>query len=141
MPPESLQNEDESPIDPSLMTRWRKLLGDGSMEKRVGLKLHRTYGRAFKKALVKCGRYFHTRQNKRAMCEVRRLKTMLGRVIRDIGRKIASDAMLMQFFDEVLSLAARLHNQKKNDKNKICSIYAPEVECALPRARRTRNTN
>lgn len=111
------------------------------MEKRVGLRLHRTYGRVFKKVLVKCGRYFHTRQNKRAMCEVRRLKIRLGRVIRDIGRKIASKTTLMQFFYEVLSLAACLHNQKKDDKNKICSIYTPEVECALPRARRTRNAN
>jgi IS5 family transposase len=63
------------------------------------------------------------------MREVRRLKTMLGRVICDIGRKIAGNAFLEQFFAEVLAFAARPDNQEKNGKNKIYSIHAPEVEC------------
>lgn len=172
------------PIDPSLMTRWRKMLGDGGMEKflaetidvgfkmkvidekslehvnidttvqekaityptdaklyhamlkkltklakRHGVKLRQTYGRVSKRALVKAGRYFHARQNKRAMREVRRLKTMLGRVIRDIDRKIAGSESLTELFGGVLVFATRLYNQRKNDKNKIYSIHAPEVEC------------
>jgi IS5 family transposase len=99
------------------------------LAKRQGVKLRQTYGRVSKKALVRSGRYFHARQNKRAMREIRRLKTMLGRVIRDSGRKIAGDVLLEQFFAGILAFATRLYNQKKNDKNKIYSIHAPEVEC------------
>jgi IS5 family transposase len=97
------------------------------LAKRRGVELRQSYGRVSRKALVRAGRYFHARQNKRAMREVRRLKTMLGRVIRDIGRKIAGNAFLEQFFAEVLAFATRLDNQEKNDKNEIYSIHAPET--------------
>jgi hypothetical protein len=57
-----------------------------------------------------------------------RFGDILGRVIRDIGRKVAGDALLGRFFEEALAFATRLYNQKKNDKNGVYSIHAPEVE-------------
>ncbi|MDR0362615.1 MAG: hypothetical protein LBJ46_08055 [Planctomycetota bacterium] len=92
------------------------------LAKRQGVSFRQTYGRVSKRALAKSGRYFHARQNRRAMREVRRLKTMLGRVIRDIGRKIAGDALLGRIFEEILAFATCLYNQKKNDKNKMYSL-------------------
>jgi IS5 family transposase len=58
--------------------------------RKQGVELRQTYERVGKKALVMQGRYSHARQMKRAVRETRRLKTYLGRVIRDIGlfRKI-----------------------------------------------------
>jgi IS5 family transposase len=104
----------------------RKLV---KMAKKSGIPLRQSYVRVAKKALLLSGRYFHARQSKRAGREIRRLKTWLGRVIRDISRKIAGQTVLEEIFSEVLHLAVRLYNQKKNDRNKLYSIHAPEVEC------------
>ena len=104
----------------------RKLV---KMSAGAGISLRQSYVRVSKTALVMSGRYFHARQTKRANKEIRHLKTWLGRVIRDISRKIAGCKALEEYFDEALSLAVRLYNQKKTDRNKLYSIHAPEVEC------------
>lgn len=72
------------------------------------------------------GRYAHARQMKRANRERKSIRTYLGRVIRDIKRKIPNpDAELQQ----LLEMAQRVYEQKRNDKNKLYSLWAPEVEC------------
>ena len=56
----------------------------------------------------------------------RRLRTILGRVVRDIERKLpdpGSDT------EELLALANRLHRQERDDKGKLYSVHAAEVEC------------
>ena len=63
---------------------------------------------------------------KRSKKMTRKLKTYLGRVARDIERKVPEpDAQL----GERLVMAERLLLQQRNDKNKLYSIHAPEVEC------------
>ena len=59
-------------------------------------------------ALLKANRYAHARQYRRMRREVKTLRTYLGRVVRDIGRKIASDPTRQGQFAEELSLARRL---------------------------------
>jgi IS5 family transposase len=54
----------------------------------VGVELRQSYARVGKLALIKHQRYAHAHQFKRANRSLRRLKTYLGRVIRDIGRCI-----------------------------------------------------
>jgi IS5 family transposase len=75
------------------------------------------------------GRYAHARQMKRSNKALRKVKTMFGRVLRDAERK----ATLMNIHDEKLNelllLGHRLFKQKRDDKNKIYSLHAPEVEC------------
>ena len=176
--------EHTMPIHPSLMTRWRKMVGDGGMEKmlaetvraglqtgaitpksienvnvdttvqekaiayptdarlyhvmrgklvkqakRFGVDLRQSYERVSKRALLLSGRYFHARQAKRARREVRRLKTWLGRVTRDITRRISGDVALQEMFADLLSKACRLLEQTRDSKDKLYSIHAPEVEC------------
>lgn len=58
---------------------------------------------------------------------VAKMKTILGRINRDIERKAST---LSARFKHTLVLAAQLYNQKKSDKNKIYSIHAPEVQCS-----------
>ena len=65
---------------------------------------------------------------RRANREIKRLKTYLGRVVRDIGRKIAARQDLQPAFHAELALAERLLTQKRQDKNKLYSLHAPEVE-------------
>jgi IS5 family transposase len=63
---------------------------------------------------------------KRAKGCTRKLKTYLGRVIRDIERRCPSPDSELQ---ELLDIAIRIHQQKRNDKKKVYSVHAPEVEC------------
>ncbi len=50
------------------------------------IKLRQSYVRKGKKSLIMQSRYRHANQHKRANREVRKLKTYLGRVLRDIRR-------------------------------------------------------
>lgn len=75
------------------------------------------------------GRYSHACQMRRSNKELRRLRTYLGRVVRDIERKVVGGEGLSDVFLEPLSLAQRILNQRRQDKNKVYSIHAPEVEC------------
>ncbi len=94
--------------------------------KRRGIRLRQSYVRLGKRALIKQGQYGHARQLKRAGRETKRLRTMLGCVIRDIERKRpqADDAL-----QALLARAWRIHSQQRKDKNKVYSMHAPEVEC------------
>ena len=69
-------------------------------------------------------------QFKRAGKCLRRLKTYLGRTIRDIGRQIVGDEQLQDIFRRPLHLAGRvLEQRQKQQGKKVYSLHAPEVEC------------
>ena len=93
---------------------------------RAGIELRQNYNRMGKKALRKQGQYSHARQAKKARRETKRLKVYLGRVTRDIKRKLEKPSADMQ---ELLSVAERIYNQHRTDTNKVYSVHAPEVEC------------
>ncbi len=99
--------------------------------KSLGLALRQSYRFKGKRLLAKQGRYAHARQMKRAAKLTRHLKTILGRVVRDIERKAAK--LRGQIADEPLrelvALAERLLAQTRTSKNKVYSVHAPEVEC------------
>ncbi len=59
--------------------------------KTCGLKLRQAHTRLAKCAAVQVGRYAHARQMRRMRRELKRLKTYLGRVYRDVARKVAGD--------------------------------------------------
>jgi transposase, IS5 family len=115
------------PTDSKLYHRSRERLVKLAMKN--GISLRQSYRRVGAQALLKVGRYLHARQGKRARREIKRLKTYLGRVYRDIIRKIEDKADLKALFQSELGLAERLLAQKKKDKNKLYSLHAPEVEC------------
>src|ERR1700760_2492386 len=54
-----------------------------------GVKLRQSYLRIAKQAAMMAGRYAHAKQFKRHRAQLRLLRTRLGRLIRDIRRKIA----------------------------------------------------
>jgi IS5 family transposase len=63
---------------------------------------------------------------KRAKKETKKLKTYLGRLLREIERK---SEQANEKVHELLELAKKLYRQKRDDKGKLYSIHAPEVEC------------
>jgi IS5 family transposase len=115
------------PTDSRSYNRCRERLV--SLAQKFGIDLRQTYSRLGPRALRKASSYAHARQFKRAKKEIRTLKTYLGRVYRDVLRKVLSDPDLHAEFHEELELAERMLDQKKQDKNKLYSLHAPEVEC------------
>ncbi len=91
--------------------------------------LRQSYKYKSKHAYYWRGRYTSCRQMKRANKKQKSLKIYLGRVVRDIERKVAGIEEMQSVFSEPLSLAHRILSQKRQDKNKVYSIHAPEVEC------------
>src|SRR5437763_16414038 len=74
------------PTDAKLLNRAREKLV--KLAKKLGVELRQSYTRVGKFALIQHQRYAHAKQFKRANKALRTLKTYLGRVIRDITRKI-----------------------------------------------------
>ncbi len=97
--------------------------------RKAGIKLRQSHTRLAKKASAKAGRYAHAKQYKRMRRELKRLRTYLGRVYRDVGRKIAGDDEQEARFARLLGLVERLLAQQPKDKNKLYSLHAPEVVC------------
>jgi len=94
-----------------------------------GIPLRQTYERIGPKAVMMAGRYFHARQTRRGKRQVKKLKTILGRVYRDAERKLATVPSARKVLGSTLELVARLLRQERHDKNKLYSLWAPEVEC------------
>ena len=116
------------PTDARLMHRARERLV--RLAKAHGVKLRQSYERVGKFALIKHQRYAHAKQFKRANKALRTLRTQLGRVIRDILRKIDGDDALKAAFASQLSLAIRVRDQRQRQRgHKVYSLHAPEVEC------------
>jgi len=112
------------PTDARLYHKARRVLV--KLAKRQGIDLRQSYERLGKRALIMQGRYSHARQTNRAKREQKRLRIFLGRVIRDIKRKCQTPEGMLA---TMLERAQRVFDQKRNDKNKLYSIQAPEVEC------------
>lgn len=96
------------------------------LAKRRDIKLRQSYVRVSKKAVFSQSQYARAGQYKRAAKQTKKLKTYLGRLIRDILRKAAEP-------DEELAVmlerTSKIHSQKRDDNNKLYSLDAPEVEC------------
>ena len=119
------------PTDARLYHKARGVLV--RLAKQMGIDLRQSDERVSKLALAKQGRYGHARQMKRARREQKRLRTYLGRVIRDIERKVVADPIQEPQANHarmtrLLEIAKRIHAQR-HASNKVYSVHAPEVEC------------
>ena len=104
--------------------KGRKLLV--KIAKKRGIELRQSYVRLGEKLLRQQARYAYARQMKRSAKATKQLRTYLGRVIREMD---SSSEKLTKRENEILALVKRLHAQKREDKNKVYSVHAPEVEC------------
>ena len=117
------------PTDARLLNRAREILV--RLAQRHGVKLRQSYTRLGKFALIQYQRYAHAKQFKRAKRALKKLRTYLGRVIRDVTRKIEGDGWLEEMvFGRILALAGRVRDQTQRQRGpKVYSLHAPEVEC------------
>ena len=112
------------PTDARLYQKMRVALVRAAQDS--GIALRQSYRRVGKVALVMQGRYARARQRRRSARETRQLKTWLGRVVRDVERKMPEGEPVLL---ELLEKAQRLLAQERYDSNKLYSVHAPEVEC------------
>ena len=116
-----------------------------SAAKRAGISLKQTYAQEGKTLRRKAGGYAHAKQFKRLRKTVKRQRTILGVVMREVQRKLDADRAAVAaggapahepgspkaLADVVMWLerAERIRTQQRNSKNKLYALHAPEVEC------------
>ena len=115
------------PTDGHLMLRAIERLG--ALAARHGVTLRQSFARVARRARREAARLLHGRGHRQGLRHLRRLRTFLGRLIRDIGRKISGNPGLEAAFAETVARATRIHAQKAGDRDKLYAFHAPEVEC------------
>ena len=109
-------------------------LDDGMRRKLVrrargaGLQLRQSYARVSKTMLVGVARSTRGRHAKGIRKYTKKLKTYLGRVLRDIERKLSPEEHGAAW-RQALDLAKRLLQQRRADTGKVYSVHAPDTEC------------
>ena len=69
----------------------------------------------------------HPKRRKQASKARRKLKTICGRLLRDVERKLSPQRL--DYYRDWLDLYQQVLNQKRHDKNKIYSLHELEVSC------------
>jgi IS5 family transposase len=104
--------------------------GLNRLARKCELRLRQSYLRIAKRAAMMASRYAHAKQFKRHHRQLRLLRSRLGRIIRDIRRKIEGRPELEAAFEAPLARAAQIRSQQQRQRGwKLYSFHAPEVEC------------
>ncbi|MFG6106617.1 hypothetical protein U2F10_30525 [Leptothoe sp. EHU-05/26/07-4] len=114
------------PTDARLYDKARRALVKEA--RKAGIQLCQSYDRVGKKVLFQQSRYGAARKYRRAKQQTRKLRTYLGRVIRDINRKVSA---LSTPLNTLMMRAQQIYRQTKKDSPKLYSVHAPEVECIV----------
>ena len=133
------------PTDSRLLEVARDKLVQAAKD--AGIALKQTFVKEGKQLARKAGRYAHAKQFRRMHKAIGRQRTVLGRLAREVDRKIATTtaacaavnatpiaAAVQQALSTTLERAQRIWAQtaaKKNreGKGKLYALHAPEVEC------------
>lgn len=104
--------------------------------KRCGIALRQTFAKEGKVLKRKAGGYAHARQFKRLKRVLKRQRTIVGKLIREVRGKLAAgfineqaSAMSLASLATLMGRADRIRTQQPKDKNKLYALHAPEVEC------------
>lgn len=104
--------------------------GLNRLARQHGVRLRQSYARVAKRAAMMAGRYAHAKQFNRHHRQLRILRSRLGRLIRDIRRKIDGQEAIEAAFAAPLARAAQIRSQQQRQRGwKLYSFHAPEVEC------------
>ena len=93
--------------------------------KKEGIDLRRSYKRTSKKLVRDTYNSSHPKRRKKAKSAQRKLKTIAGRLIRELERKLPE----VKLYQPDLSLYKQVLNQQRGSKNKIYSLHEPDTYC------------
>ena len=116
------------PTDSHLLMRAIEWLNRAAAK--AGVRLRQSYLRLGRQARKEVARLLHTGGHAQGMRHLRKMRTWVGRLLRDIDRKIEGTDMAKNAgLATVLERVRRLTAQKPQDKSKLYALHAPEVEC------------
>jgi IS5 family transposase len=98
------------------------------ISEKENIKLRQRYTRIVKQLMIDQRFREHPKRKKKANAAARKLKTIAGRLVRDVERKL-DDIDRLSYYDERLWLYLLVLGQRRDDKNKLYSFHAPEVKC------------
>lgn len=111
------------PTDSKLHKKIIKKCLDISKKERITLR--QTYTRTLKKLSVDQRFRNHPKNKGKAKKADRKVKTIAGRLVRELQRHLGESSVYQRFFD----LYARVLAQKRNSKSKVYSLHEPDVVC------------
>ncbi|MDM8146879.1 IS5 family transposase, partial [Bacteroides eggerthii] len=100
----------------------KKVLG---IVKKLGLPLRQSYTFVLKEIYRDQRFRNHPKNRKKALKADRRLRTIAGRLVRELKRNLRE----RHDYDKLLQLFETILSQRRNSRKKIYSIHEPEVQC------------
>jgi IS5 family transposase len=94
---------------------------------RHGVKLRRRYHKQVRQCVMAQRGRRHARTRKAALRAARKLRTIAGRLVRELGRKLPEEIRVAQA--ENLVLYRQVLAQKPHDTGKIYSLHEPHIYC------------
>lgn len=95
--------------------------------KREGISLRQSYVRVLRRERWKLRYHQHPKRAKEARAAARTIKTIAGRLTREVRRKLSPKAA--EVHQPMLERCEKVLTQKKTDKDKIYSLHEPDVAC------------
>ena len=107
-------------------SKLHKRIADKCVEiaRKESISIRRSYKRTTKQLLRDTYNSTHPKRRKKAKWAQRKLKTIAGRLVRELDRKLPKGV-----HDKELALFKQVLSQTRNSKNKIYSLHEPDVYC------------
>lgn len=97
------------------------------LARKEGIVLTRTHEKEVKKLKLHTRFASHPKNRKKARKAVKRLKTISGRLLRELQRKMTPEQLT--YHADRFSLYQHMLSQKRGDKNKLYSLHEPHIYC------------
>jgi len=115
------ENNTTFPTDTKLC---KKIIdGCNKIAKKENIIQRQTYTRVSKQLVRDAYNASHPKRKKRAEKAKRKIKTIAGRMVREIERNLGNK------YEDLIHIYKRILSQKRTDKNKIYSIHKPDTAC------------
>ncbi len=93
----------------------------------ASIKQRQSYKRVSKQLLRDSYNSQHPSRKKKARKAIKKLKTIAGRQVRELERKLPKE--MLKLYESEIELFNRILTQKKNDKEKLYSLHKPFTSC------------
>ena len=127
--------EDKASIDTTVQEKNITYPTDSKLHRKIikkcvgiagkeAITLRQSYSRTLKKLGVDQRFRNHPKNGAKARKADKKVKTIAGRLVRELGRKLPAES-----YSAELELFDRVLRQKRQDKNKVYSLHEPHVQC------------
>lgn len=128
-------DEDQGTIDTTVQEKNITYPTDNKLHRKIikkcvaiaaeqGIELRQSYSRTLKKLLLDQRFRNHPKNYGKARKADRKVKTIAGRLVRELERKLPP-----RLYADKLDLFTKVLSQKRNDTGKIYSLHEPHVQC------------